>query len=82
MEHVCDKEEMLGKMSADLSNIKSDTDKIVTALEGKNGLVVKVSVHEDRFKTMPTPRSILIQASIWGGFTGATIVLGKLIFFG
>jgi len=86
--HECKQENLLGEMAANIENIKDNqaetkatTSKIFDAIDGKNGLVAKVEVHDDRFKTMPTPRSILIQASVWGGFTGAAIVLGKLVFF-
>jgi len=63
------------------SELKVTVNKIFDRLEGKNGLISKVAVHESRWANMPSPKSIIIQASIWGGFTGAAITIGKLVFF-
>ena len=71
-------------MAADISNIKNDqavtketTGKIFNAIDGKNGLVSRVAVQEERLRLMPSVKAIMIQASIWGGFTGGAIVIIK-----
>lgn len=82
-------EKLLGQMQSDVEHIKGGQDdlkktidKIFGMLDGKDGLVATVEVHESRLNTMPTPKSTSFIAAAWGGITGAIIVLAKLIFFG
>ena len=77
-------EKTIGEMSANIANIRenqAETTKniarIFDSLEGKNGIMSRLSVVETTQKTIPSVKAIMIQASIWGGFTGGAIVVLK-----
>ena len=85
MDHECKHEGDFGTILAEIQHLKkSQKDlkevayKIFDRLEGKNGLCSKVAVLESKFNGMPSPKSVIIQASIWGGMTGALAVLGYI----
>ncbi|HEA67139.1 MAG TPA: hypothetical protein ENI07_10015 [Desulfobacterales bacterium] len=75
-DHVCDKEEMLGAMAANIENIKADTGKI-------DGMATQVAVLETKLEAMkkdtPTLRKMMVMGAMWGGLGSAIGIIG---FFG
>ena len=75
-DHACNKEEMLGKMAANIENIKADTDKI-------GGMATQVAVLETQIVALradvPTMRKMMSVGAMWGGVGAGVAMVG---FFG
>jgi len=64
-----------------LNSIENTTTNIYKILNGngKPGIVTKVALHEQHFKSIPSPNSLRFQASVGGGIVMVLSMIGYAI---
>lgn len=61
-----------------LARIEKQLDEVLSLLNGPNGLVTRIELHEQRIGNIPNPASLKWYAGFGGG---VTVVFGAIGFF-
>lgn len=85
--HFCKHDEEIGQIKQiclnDIPEIHRKISMIFDRIEGDNnnpGMATRLSIIEREIANIPTQRNVLKLSMIWGGISGAVIVIGTKVF--
>ncbi len=70
----------LADVEKQLEQLQKSIDAILTALNGKEGIIVEQELLKQKMKEMPTPNEIRLYAMIGSGAIGFLAVIGYFIY--